>query len=102
MIRAENLSQALSIVNSSPFGNAASVFTSSGAVAQRVSNEAKAGMVGVNIGVPVPREPFSFGGIDDSKYGHGDITGPSSLNFWSHMKKVTTKWAMSSDKNWMS
>jgi malonate-semialdehyde dehydrogenase (acetylating)/methylmalonate-semialdehyde dehydrogenase len=102
VIRAENLSQALAIENSSPFGNAASVFTSSGAVAQRVAHQAKAGMVGINIGVPVPREPFSFGGIDDSKYGHGDITGPSSLDFWSHLKKVTTKWAVSTDKNWMS
>jgi malonate-semialdehyde dehydrogenase (acetylating)/methylmalonate-semialdehyde dehydrogenase len=102
VIRCENLSQALAIENSSPFGNAASVFTQSGAVAERVAQEAKAGMVGVNIGVPVPREPFSFGGTQESKFGHGDITGLGGLNFWSTLKKVTTKWSHSSDKNWMS
>jgi malonate-semialdehyde dehydrogenase (acetylating)/methylmalonate-semialdehyde dehydrogenase len=102
VIRVKTLSEAIAIQNSSPFGNAASVFTSSGAIAERVAQEARAGMIGVNIGVPVPREPFSFGGINESKFGHGDITGPTSLDFWSQLKKVTTKWAPSADKNWMS
>jgi malonate-semialdehyde dehydrogenase (acetylating)/methylmalonate-semialdehyde dehydrogenase len=59
-------------------------------------------MVGINVGVPVPREPFSFGGIQASKFGHGDITGAHSLDFWSHVKKITTKWENQSDSNWMS
>jgi malonate-semialdehyde dehydrogenase (acetylating)/methylmalonate-semialdehyde dehydrogenase len=59
-------------------------------------------MVGVNVGVPVPREPFSFGGIHESKFGHGDITGVSSLDFWSNLKKVTVKWDQQHDNNWMS
>jgi hypothetical protein len=58
-------------------------------------------MIGINVGVPVPREPFSFGGIQDSKFGHGDITGPSSVEFWSQLKKVTTKWAVQPDTTWM-
>lgn len=102
IVRVNNLSEALEIENSNPYGNAASVFTNSGAVADRVAKEAKAGMVGVNIGVPVPREPFSFGGFYESKFGVGDITGPNSLDFWSNLKKVTTKWALSTDHNWMS
>jgi malonate-semialdehyde dehydrogenase (acetylating)/methylmalonate-semialdehyde dehydrogenase len=102
VIRVKTLSEALAIQASSPFGNAASVFTRDGGIADRVTREAKAGMVGINIGVPVPREPFSFGGVADSKFGHGDITGPSSLDFWTHLKKVTTKWSMASDQNWMS
>jgi malonate-semialdehyde dehydrogenase (acetylating)/methylmalonate-semialdehyde dehydrogenase len=102
VIRADNVTQALAIENSSPFGNAASVFTSSGAVAERVAQESKAGMIGVNVGVPVPREPFSFGGTQDSRFGSGDITGMAGVNFWSTLKKVTTKWSMSADKNWMS
>lgn len=102
VIRVKTLSDALAIENASPFGNAASVFTSSGAIAERVANDARAGMVGVNIGVPVPREPFSFGGMYDSKFGQGDITGPSSLDFWSQQKKVTTKWVTPTDKNWMN
>jgi len=100
--RVKSLSEALAIQQSNPFGNAASVFTQNGGVADRVAREAKAGMVGINIGVPVPREPFSFGGIDDSKFGQGDITGPASLDLWSNLKKITTKWGMASDHNWMS
>jgi malonate-semialdehyde dehydrogenase (acetylating)/methylmalonate-semialdehyde dehydrogenase len=59
-------------------------------------------MVGVNVGVPVPRDPFSFGGTKASKYGHGDITGPGGVELWSNLKKITKKWAVSSDTNWMS
>jgi malonate-semialdehyde dehydrogenase (acetylating)/methylmalonate-semialdehyde dehydrogenase len=67
-----------------------------------ISQNASAGMIGINIGVPVPREPFSFGGINQSKFGYGDITGEHSLNFWSDLKKVTTKWQTQNDNNWMS
>jgi malonate-semialdehyde dehydrogenase (acetylating)/methylmalonate-semialdehyde dehydrogenase len=102
IIRCKDLSEALQIQATSAYGNACSVFTSSGALADRVAREAKAGMVGVNVGVPVPREPFSFGGISASKFGHGDITGQHSLDFWSHVKKITTKWETQSDSNWMS
>lgn len=102
IIRCENISKALEIENANEYGNAASVFTSNGSLAEMVAGAASAGMVGINIGVPVPREPFSFGGINDSKFGYGDITGENSLNFWSHTKKVTTKWQMQNDHNWMS
>ena len=102
IIRTKNLSQALEIENKNPFGNAAAVFTSSGAIAERVAKEARAGMVGINVGVPVPREPFSFGGLYESKFGYGDITGRGAVDFWTSLKKVTTKWTMPSDYNWMS
>ena len=49
-------------------------------------------MIGVNVGVPVPREPFSFGGWNESKFGVGDITGRGSIEFWTQAKKITTKW----------
>jgi malonate-semialdehyde dehydrogenase (acetylating)/methylmalonate-semialdehyde dehydrogenase len=102
VIRCKDITHAMAIQNSSEYGNACSVFTNSGALAERVIREAQAGMVGVNVGVPVPREPFSFGGIAASKYGSGDITGEHSLNFWSDLKKVTTKWEKQNDNNWMS
>lgn len=102
IVRCKDLSQALQIQNTSEYGNACSVFTSSGPFAERVVREARAGMVGVNVGVPVPREPFSFGGINASKFGHGDITGHHSLDFWSDVKKVTVKWEQQKDSNWMS
>lgn len=102
IIRCKNLEQAMKIENENPYGNAASVFTQNGAMAEFVAQNARAGMIGVNIGVPVPREPFSFGGFYESKFGHGDITGESSLNFWSNLRKITTKWSTVKNKNWMS
>ncbi len=102
IIHCKDISQALTLQQTSEYGNACSVFTNSGAMADRVVRESKAGMVGVNVGVPVPREPFSFGGIASSKFGHGDITGEHCLNFWTDLKKVTTKWEKQHDSNWMS
>ncbi len=102
IVRVSDLTSAMKIENSNEYGNACSVFTSSGPLADRVAREASTGMVGINVGVPVPREPFSFGGINASKFGHGDITGHQSLDFWSNTKKITTKWERQSDSNWMS
>ena len=102
IIRVNTVDEALALEAKSPYGNALSVFTSSGDVARYVSNNATAGMVGINIGVPVPREPFSFGGTKRSKFGSGDITGNAGVDFWSNKKKITTKWSVQSDKNWMS
>jgi malonate-semialdehyde dehydrogenase (acetylating)/methylmalonate-semialdehyde dehydrogenase len=102
VIRTSSLDEALTVEAHSPYGNATSVFTSSGAVARMVSERATSGMVGVNIGVPVPREPFSFGGSKESKFGHGDITGRPAVEFWSRWKKVTTKWDLQPDASWMS
>ena len=58
-------------------------------------------MVGINIGVPVPREPFSFGGWNDSRFGIGDVTGTDALSFWTQSRKTTTKWT-ARQTNWMS
>ncbi len=102
IVRCQNITEAMAVENDNEYGNACSVFTSNGAMAEMIANMANAGMVGINIGVPVPREPFSFGGVNDSKFGHGDITGLHSLDFWSDVKKITTKWQMQSDANWMS
>jgi malonate-semialdehyde dehydrogenase (acetylating)/methylmalonate-semialdehyde dehydrogenase len=102
IIRAKNVDEALDVQHRSPYGNAASVFTESGGVARYVMEKASAGMVGVNVGVPVPREPFSFGGWNESKFGVGDITGRGSIEFWTKAKKMTTKWNKEAGTNWMS
>ena len=102
IIRVPNVDDALRIENASPYGNAASVFTESGGMARYVTERASAGMVGVNVGVPVPREPFSFGGWNDSKFGAGDLTGRGSIEFWTQSKKTTTKWNKEAGVNWMS
>jgi malonate-semialdehyde dehydrogenase (acetylating)/methylmalonate-semialdehyde dehydrogenase len=102
IVRVPNVHAALELEHASPYGNATSVFTQSGAVAQLVTDHAQAGMIGVNVGVPVPREPFSFGGTKRSRFGHGDITGMGGVELWSALKKVTTKWAPAVDGSWMS
>ena len=102
IIRSKSVDEALAIENASPYGNAASVFTESGATARYVMERASAGMVGVNVGVPVPREPFSFGGWNESRFGVGDITGRGSVEFWTRSKKMTTKWNREHGTNWMS
>ncbi len=102
IIRTNTLDEAITIENANPYGNAASVFTQNGGMARYVIDRASAGMIGVNVGVPVPREPFSFGGWNESKFGVGDITGKSSIEFWTKLKKSTTKWNPEAGVNWMS
>merc|ERR1712217_806844 len=92
VLEVSSLEEAMAIESGNPYGNAAAIYTSSGLTAldaQRLS----AGMIGVNIGVPVPREPFSFGGTRASKFGDSsDITGEGALNFWTEKIKITSKW----------
>ena len=102
IIRTKTVDEAIAIENSNPYGNAASVFTQNGGVARYIIEKASAGMIGVNVGVPVPREPFSFGGWNESKFGVGDITGKSSIEFWTKLKKSTVKWNPEAGVNWMS
>lgn len=102
IIRVDTLEEAITIENNNPYGNAAAIYTSSGKVADTYRDRVNAGMVGINIGVPVPREPFSFGGWNLSRFGDGDITGASAIEFWSQPQKVTTKWESKHRENWMS
>ena len=102
IIRVADIQAAIEIENQSKYGNAAAIFTQSGRNAKFISEHLDAGMIGVNVGVPVPREPFPFGGWNDSKFGVGDITGKSSIAFWTKNKKVTLKWNPESKINWMS
>ncbi len=102
IVRVPNLETALRIENGNPYGNAAAVYTTSGDVARLVMGRVEAGMCGVNIGVPVPREPFGFGGWNDSKFGAGNITGWDGFRFWTRQRKITTKWALQRDQNWMN
>jgi len=102
IMRTDNIDDAIQIENDSNYGNASSVFTQNGSMANYVMDRVSAGMVGVNIGVPVPREPFSFGGWNESRFGVNDITGKSSISFWTKLKKRTTKWNPEDRTNWMS
>ena len=95
VIRVKSWQDAIAIENSNPYGNAACIYTERGAVAEWFTSRFRAGMLGVNIGIPVPREPFSFGGMygTQSKFGTSDITGDGAMEFFSNRRKVTTKWS---------
>ena len=86
VLRVGSLDEALAIENANPYGNAAAIYTTNGGTARYFSEKASAGMIGVNIGVPVPREPFSFGGWNSSRFGYGDITGMDGVRFWTNLK----------------
>lgn len=102
--RASSWNEAITIENSNPYGNAACIYTEKGAVADWFTTQFRAAMLGVNIGIPVPREPFSFGGLygTDSKYGNNDITGDGAMEFFSSRRKVTRKWTSSYATNSVS
>jgi len=89
--------EAIEIENANPYGNAASIYTERGANAEWFTSRFRAAMLGVNIGIPVPREPFSFGGLygTRSKFGDVDITGDAAMDFFSNRIKVTSKWSSS-------
>eukprot|EP01062_Namystynia_karyoxenos_P020410 TRINITY_DN17732_c0_g1_i1.p1 TRINITY_DN17732_c0_g1~~TRINITY_DN17732_c0_g1_i1.p1 ORF type:complete len:534 (+),score=197.43 TRINITY_DN17732_c0_g1_i1:109-1602(+) len=102
VIVAESREDAIEIENACQYGNAACIYTSSGAHAEWFCKRFTANMLGVNIGVPVPREPFSFGGMGKSKFGQGgDITGEGAIEFFSRRRKITTKWVPPVHRTWM-
>lgn len=101
IIRAKTVDEAIAMENANAYGNAAVVYTSNGGTAEYCIARFSAGMCGVNVGVPVPREPFAFGGWNDSRFGAGDMTGEDGYRFWTQARKVTTKWALQRDATWM-
>ena len=92
VVRVNSLDEAIGMINKSEFGNAACIYTQNGYLADHFARSVDPGMIGVNIGVPVPREPFSFGGTKRSKFGIGDITGEGLVEFGTVRRKITTKW----------
>ena len=90
----DTFDQALEIENNNPYGNAASIYTERGANAEYFTRRFRAAMLGVNIGIPVPREPFTFGGLygTASKFGDYDVTGDGAMEFFSNRIKITSKW----------
>jgi malonate-semialdehyde dehydrogenase (acetylating)/methylmalonate-semialdehyde dehydrogenase len=92
VVRADDLDEALSILNSSTYGNAASIFTTSGANAREFKRRAEAGMLGVNIGVAAPMAFFPFCGWKNSFFGDLHATGADGVRFYTRPKVVTSRW----------
>ncbi len=92
VMRMEDLGQAIEAANRSAFGNGASIFTSSGAAAREFKHRVKAGMVGINVGVPATMAMFPFSGWDASFFGDLHIQGKESVQFYTQRKTTTTRW----------
>ncbi len=92
VVRVPDLESALALVNSHEFGNGTSIFTSSGEAARRFSHSVQAGMVGVNVPIPVPMAFHSFGGWKHSLFGALHVHGPDGVRFYTRLKTVTSRW----------
>ncbi|MEV0845655.1 CoA-acylating methylmalonate-semialdehyde dehydrogenase [Streptomyces sp. NPDC049954] len=92
VLRAETYEEGLAIVNASPYGNGTAIFTRDGGAARRFQLEVEAGMVGVNVPIPVPVGYHSFGGWKDSLFGDHHVYGNDGVHFYTRGKVVTTRW----------
>ena len=93
MVHASNLDEAMEFLSNSPFGNQASLFTSSGSAARRFRYEAPAGNIGINIGVAAPMAYFPFSGWKDSFFGVMHGQGRDAVEFYTEKKIVVERWA---------
>jgi malonate-semialdehyde dehydrogenase (acetylating)/methylmalonate-semialdehyde dehydrogenase len=84
--------EAVRLVNENPYGNGTAIFTRDGGVARRFQFEAQAGMVGINVPIPVPVAYYSFGGWKNSLFGDRHIYGPEGIDFYTRSKVVTSRW----------
>ncbi len=92
VVRAGSYDEALALVNDNPYGNGAAIFTDDGGAARRFAAEVTAGMVGVNVPIPVPVAAYSFGGWGASLFGDAHAHGMEGVRFFTRAKVVTTRW----------
>jgi malonate-semialdehyde dehydrogenase (acetylating) / methylmalonate-semialdehyde dehydrogenase len=90
--RVDTYDEAVRLVNENPYGNGTAIFTRDGGVARQFQFEVQAGMVGVNVPIPVPVAYYSFGGWKASLFGDSHIYGPEGINFYTRGKVVTSRW----------
>jgi malonate-semialdehyde dehydrogenase (acetylating)/methylmalonate-semialdehyde dehydrogenase len=92
VLRAESFEHAMTLVNNNPYGNGAAIFTNDGGAARRFETEVEAGMVGINVPIPVPMAYYSFGGWKASLFGDTHAYGAEGVHFFTRGKVVTTRW----------
>jgi malonate-semialdehyde dehydrogenase (acetylating)/methylmalonate-semialdehyde dehydrogenase len=97
VVRADSLEQAIELVNANPWGNGAAIFTRDGNAARAFQLSVSAGMVGINVPIPVPMSYYSFGGWKASLFGDVHMHGPEGLRFYTRGKVVSSRWPESAD-----
>jgi malonate-semialdehyde dehydrogenase (acetylating)/methylmalonate-semialdehyde dehydrogenase len=92
MVRVSDFDAAMKLVNDHEFGNGAAIFTRDGDSARAFASAAKAGMIGVNVPIPVPVAFHSFGGWKRSLFGDHYVYGPEGVRFYTRLKTITARW----------
>ena len=92
VVRVDTYDEAVRLVNENPWGNGTAIFTRDGGAARQFQFDAQAGMVGINVPIPVPVAWYSFGGWKGSLFGDLHAYGPESINFYTRGKVVTSRW----------
>jgi len=92
VVRANNFETALALINDHEFGNGTSIFTRDGDTARDFAHRVQAGMVGINVPIPVPMAFHSFGGWKRSLFGDHAVHGPEGVRFYTRIKTVTSRW----------
>ncbi len=90
--RVATYDEALRMVNENPYGNGTAIFTRDGGVARQFQFDVQAGMVGINVPIPVPVAYYSFGGWKNSLFGDTHVYGPEGIEFYTRGKVVTSRW----------
>ena len=90
--RVDTYDEAVRLVNENPYGNGTAIFTRDGGVARQFQFDVQAGMVGINVPIPVPVAYYSFGGWKASLFGDRHIYGPEGIDFYTRTKVVTSRW----------
>jgi malonate-semialdehyde dehydrogenase (acetylating) / methylmalonate-semialdehyde dehydrogenase len=92
VVRVATTQEGIDLINRNPYGNGTCVFTNSGSAARKFQRDVSAGMVGINVPVPVPMAFYSFGGWKASLFGDKHIHGPEGIKFYTRGKVVTARW----------
>ena len=92
VVRADTYDEAVGLVNDNPYGNGVALFTRDGGAARQFQFDVNAGMVGINVPIPVPVAYYSFGGWKASLFGDSHAYGPESIHFYTRGKVVTSRW----------
>ena len=92
VVRVSNFEKALELINEHEYGNGTSIFTRDGDTARDFGRRVQAGMVGINVPIPVPMAFHSFGGWKRSLFGDHSIYGPEGVRFYTRLKTITARW----------
>ncbi len=90
--RVKGFEEGLKIMNSSPFANGSAIYTQNGHFAREFAKRTHGGMVGINVGIPVPMSAFPFSGHKDSFFGDLHVNGRDGVAFFTEAKSVTSRW----------